>query len=84
VQAGLSSTGLPSEAEAASPLHTLGRYLRGLATGPPSDTMVTLATSPTGLLELLPQLIAELSDTVRKARGAALSTSSLLGELPER
>ena len=78
VQAGLSGTGLPSEAEsamaqleseAAGPLQPLGHYLRRFATGPASDTVAALATPPTGLPDPLPQLIAQLRDAVRAAAG---------------
>jgi tetratricopeptide (TPR) repeat protein len=78
VQAGLGGPGLPSEAESAlaqlelaadGPLQPLGRYLRRLATGPASDTIAALATPPAGLPDPLPQLIAQLRDTVHTAAG---------------
>ena len=78
VQAGLGGTGLPSEAESTvaqlesentGPLQPLGHYLRLIATGPASDTMAALTTSPTDLPDPLPQLIAKLRDAVREAGG---------------
>jgi tetratricopeptide (TPR) repeat protein len=78
VQAGLSGTGLPSEAEsaiaqleseAAGPLQALGHYLRRLATGPASDTVAALATPPAGLPDPLPQFIAQLRNAVHAAAG---------------
>jgi len=78
VQAGLSGTGLPSDAESpvaqlasedAGPLQPLGHYLRRLATGPASETVTALATPPPGLPDPLPQLIAKLRDAVRAAAG---------------
>jgi hypothetical protein len=74
VQAGLGGTRLPSEAksavvqlesEHAGLLQPRGRYLRRLATGPASDTMVVLAIPPADLPEPLPQLVARLHDVVR-------------------
>jgi hypothetical protein len=76
VQAGLSSTVVPSkagsivaqlESEDAGPLQPLGGYLRRLATGPASDAVVALAIPPAGMPEPLPQLIARLRDAVREA-----------------
>jgi tetratricopeptide (TPR) repeat protein len=78
VQAALSGTGLPAEADSivaqlesedAGPLQPLGHYLRRLATGPASDTVAALATPPAGLPDPLPQLIAQLRDAVRAAAG---------------
>ena len=68
VQAGLSGTGLPSEA--AGPLQPLGHYLRRLATGPAPDTLAALATPPAGLPEPLPQLFAQLRDAAVCDAGA--------------
>lgn len=78
VQASLSGSGLPAEAEsavaqliseAANPLQPLGHYLRRLATGPAPDTMAALATPPAGLPEPLLHLFAQLHDAVRAAGG---------------
>ena len=76
VQAGLGGIGLPSEVESAvaqlesenaGPLQPLGRYLRRLAIGPPSETVAALATPPPGLPDPLPHLIAKILDAARGA-----------------
>ncbi|MGE3541105.1 MAG: tetratricopeptide repeat protein [Candidatus Tectimicrobiota bacterium] len=79
VQASLSGSGLPAEAEsavaqlaaaAAGPWQPLGHYLRRLATGPAPDTLAALATPPAGLSEPLQQLFAQLYAAVRDAERA--------------
>jgi tetratricopeptide (TPR) repeat protein len=78
VRAGLGGTELSSEAEAtvaqvesdaAGLLQPLGHYLRRLASGPASETIVALATPPADLAQPLSQIFAKLHQAACEAGG---------------